>query len=111
MARSAPTAAGVHTEITLEPLLEESTLEDRILSLQPREDQTFLSHVVFLKCRKALRETTRVITSQEQEAEKLSAKEKRMVPRVKTGFFKLKSRNSINNLYVERYSYDYQGEY
>jgi hypothetical protein len=83
MARSAPTAAGVHTEITLEPLLEESTLKDRILSLQPREDQTFLSHVVFLKCRKALRETTRVITSQEQEAEKVSAKEKRMA--AKTG--------------------------
>ena len=83
MARSAPTAAGVHTEITFDPLPEERTLKDRILSLQPQEDKTFLSDCDFLKCQKALRKTTRVITSHEQEAKKVSAKEKRRA--AKTG--------------------------
>ena len=84
MARSAPTAAGVQTEITLESLAEERTLKDKTLSLQPPEDQTFLLDVDFLKCRKALKHTMSVITSQEQEVKKkVSAKEKRRV--AKTG--------------------------
>ena len=83
MARSAPTAAGVQTEISIESLEEERTLRNQILSLQPPAHQTFMMNVDFLKCQKALKRTTSLITSEEKEIKKVSEKEKRAL--TKTG--------------------------
>jgi hypothetical protein len=83
MARSAPTADGVQTEISIDSPEEEIDLKCRILSLQAPEAQTFLPHNDFLQCRKALKNTQRVITSELQEVKNAAAKAKRIA--AKTG--------------------------